>query len=108
MIKNCMHLFDLWRRGNIIYGLKNLLYILIMNHLSILEVKVILTVDMLSGLNLLNLFHTSSKTRKGRIMLLLMLCLDVIPCCLNLIVVYLGLNRLRDNMLVMLILNILL
>ena len=79
-----------------------------MNRFKYIHSQSNLIVDMLSGLNLLNLFHTSSNTRKGRIMLLLMLCLDVIPCCLNLIVVYLGLNRLRDNMLVMLILKMLL
>ena len=31
MIKNCMHLFDLWKHGSITYGQKSLSYILTMN-----------------------------------------------------------------------------
>ena len=36
--------------------------------------------------------------RKERIMLLLMLCLDDILCCPNLIVVFLDLKQLKSNM----------
>ena len=77
----------------IICGLKNLLFILIMNHLSIFALNIIWIVGMLNGLNLLNLFLILSNTRKGRTMWLLMLCLDDIPCCPNLIVGFLGLNQ---------------
>jgi hypothetical protein len=58
---------------------------------------------MLSGLSSLNLFLMSSNTKKGRIMFLLMLCLDDILCFLNLIVASLDLKLLKNNMLLMLI-----
>ena len=41
MIRNCMHLSVLYRCGVIICGLKNLLFILIMNHLSIFALNII-------------------------------------------------------------------
>jgi hypothetical protein len=58
---------------------------------------------MLSGLSSLNIFLMSSNTRKGRIILLLMLCLDDILCFLNLIVASLDLKLLKNNMLLVLI-----
>jgi hypothetical protein len=69
-----------------------------MNHLSIFALKIIRIIDMLNGLNLLSLFLTSLNIRKRRIMLLLMHCLDDILCCPNLIIAFLDLNRLKNNM----------
>jgi hypothetical protein len=61
---------------------------------------------MLSGLSSLNLFLMSSNTKNGRIILLLMLCLDdIILCFLNFIVTSLDLKLLKNNMLLMLILR---
>jgi hypothetical protein len=54
---------------------------------------------MLSGLNLLKLFLTSLSTRKGRTMSLPMLYLDVIPCSLNLIIIFLVWSLLKSCML---------
>jgi hypothetical protein len=51
MIRNCMLWYAFWRPGNIIFGLKNLLYILIMNHWNILEAKKNWINDMLSRYN---------------------------------------------------------
>jgi hypothetical protein len=45
----------------------------------------------------------SSNTKKGRIILLLMLCLDDILCFLNLIVASFDMKLLKNNMLLMLI-----
>jgi hypothetical protein len=51
---------------------------------------------MLSGSNLLKLFLTSLSIRKGRKMSLLMLYLDVIPCSLNLIINFFGLESIKE------------
>jgi hypothetical protein len=51
---------------------------------------------MLSGLNLLKLFLTSLSTSKGRKMSLPMLYLDVIPCSLNLITNFFGLESIKE------------
>ena len=45
---------------------------------------------MLNGVNSLNIFLTLSSTRKGKIMLLLMLCLDTMLYSHNLILKFLG------------------
>ena len=45
---------------------------------------------MLNGVNSLNIFLTLSSTRKGKIMLLLMLCLDDMLYSHNLILKFLG------------------
>jgi hypothetical protein len=51
---------------------------------------------MLSGLNLLKNFLASLSTRKGRKMSLSMLYLDVIPCSLNLIIIFFGLESIKE------------
>ena len=45
---------------------------------------------MLNGVNSLNIFLTLSSTRKGKIMLLLMICLDTMLYSHNLILKFLG------------------
>ena len=44
---------------------------------------------MLNGVNSLSLFHILSSTKKGKIILLLMLCLDAMLCCPNLMLIFL-------------------
>lgn len=63
---------------------------------------------MLSELNLFNIFliyHQTQEKERYWILLLLMLCLDNIQCCPNLNVIYLDLKQLKNNLLMMINLN---
>lgn len=64
--------------------------------------------SMLSELNLFNIFliyHQTQEKERYWILLLLMLCLDDIQCCPNLNVIYLDLKQLKNNLLMMINLN---
>src|SRR4051812_46456616 len=60
---------------------------------------------MQSGLNLLSLFLMLSNTKRVKIILLVMLCRTVILCYLNLTSKYLDWKLLRNNMCMMMNLN---